>query len=427
MFYIKRTLSNERMRDLRGLPTHAIAFTTNWWLKNCLPELAILETSDSDFKLDAYAAHGHCHLTPNQDVYTHIDTSWNSDISVAEDSVEEALFDVRWDGHEFNVLRMTWQESFCAKTVHWLTGSNKKVLDGFFATVCKWRPPTPPMVDIFQDGHWLRSHTLYQSIKSSTLDNLLLAPGLKEEIKKDLSHFFESKLVYDRYGIPWKRGVLLSGPPGNGKTHTVKAVINWLDKPALYVKSLKSKHHTEHSMMNSVFSYARRITPCVLVFEDLESIVTPLNRSYFLNELDGFALNTGILVLATTNHPELLDPAITERPSRFDRKYNFDLPTLDARSKYIARWNENIEAEVRLTDSGIETVAAATEGFSFAFLKELFMASLMRWINDPNKQAMDDVMNGQVVVLRTQMASVPTPLPAAFVAGDQQEIDYEEA
>ncbi len=69
----------------------------------------------------------------------------------------------------------------------------------------------------------------------------------------------------------------------------------------------------------------------------LESIVTPSNRSYFLNELNGFALNTGILVLATANHPELLDPALTERPSRFDRKYNFDLPAEGERESYIRK------------------------------------------------------------------------------------------
>jgi ATP-dependent 26S proteasome regulatory subunit len=63
-------------------------------------------------------------------------------------------------------------------------------------------------------------------------------------------------------------------------------------------------------------------------------------RTNFLNELDGFAANIGIVTLATTNHPERLDPAILDRPSRFDRKYPFDLPEQPERHAYIVMWNK---------------------------------------------------------------------------------------
>ena len=62
--------------------------------------------------------------------------------------------------------------------------------------------------------------------------------------------------------------------------------------------------------ITAVFQKARRHAPCVLIFEDLDSLVTKHKRSFFLNEMDGFAGNDGILALATTNHPEKLDPAI---------------------------------------------------------------------------------------------------------------------
>ncbi len=62
----------------------------------------------------------------------------------------------------------------------------------------------------------------------------------------------------------------------------------------------------------------------MLIIEDIDSLVTEHNRSYFLNQLDGFEENAGILTVATSNHPEKLDPAISNRPSRFDRRYYFD-------------------------------------------------------------------------------------------------------
>ena len=72
--------------------------------------------------------------------------------------------------------------------------------------------------------------------------------------------------------------------------------------------------------MADVFNKARQLAPCILVLEDLDSLINDRNRSFFLNQLDGLTGNDGLLVLCTTNHAERLDPALSERPSRFDRK-----------------------------------------------------------------------------------------------------------
>lgn len=72
--------------------------------------------------------------------------------------------------------------------------------------------------------------------------------------------------------------------------------------------------------MNMVFRKARAEAPCVLVLEDLDSLINDGNRSFFLNQLDGLENNDGLLVIGSTNHYDRLDPAITKRPSRFDRK-----------------------------------------------------------------------------------------------------------
>jgi len=109
------------------------------------------------------------------------------------------------------------------------------------------------------------------------------------------------------------------------------------------------------------------------------------------------------VVLATTNHPEKLDPAILDRPSRFDRKYYFNLPAASERLAYLASWNQSQEAELRLSESLPPKLVKATDGFSFAYLKELFLSSMMQWIAEGGRATMDAIMLKRVRVLREEM------------------------
>lgn len=119
-------------------------------------------------------------------------------------------------------------------------------------------------------------------------------------------------------------------------------------------------------------------------------MVVPKVRSFFLNELDGLAANAGILTIATTNHPERIDDAIVNRPSRFDVKYNFTLPESELREAFAMKWlakfgeshggGEKMDGTMKRARAvkfatGHEELAAKiaemTDGFSFAFMKEL--------------------------------------------------------
>jgi ATP-dependent Zn protease len=143
----------------------------------------------------------------------------------------------------------------------------------------------------------------------------------------------------------------------------------------------------------------------MLVFEDLDALVKAEFRSALLNEMDGFADNSGIVTLATTNHPEKLDPALIERPSRFDRKYLFGLPAIADRRAYIAHWNCSLKPALRASEDAVDRIAGRTEGFSFAYLKELFLSATMRWLVLAMPGAMDVVLDEQVDALRAQMAT----------------------
>lgn len=123
------------------------------------------------------------------------------------------------------------------------------------------------------------------------------------------------------------------------------------------------------------------MAPCLLIFEDLDSLVTEKTRSYFLNEVDGLESNDGILMIGSTNHLGKLDSSISKRPSRFDRKYCFRVPNEEERRAYVEFWKRKLRGDGGdMVDFGEDVcllVAKITEGFSFAYLKELFIVTLL--------------------------------------------------
>jgi len=171
--------------------------------------------------------------------------------------------------------------------------------------------------------------------------------------------------------------------PGNGKTISIKALMHALYArkhpiPTLYVKSLAGCHGPEYAI-REIFVKARQSTPCLLVFEDLDSLITDRVKSFFLNEVDGLESNEGLMMLGSTNYLERLDAGISKRPGRFDRKYHFSLPAMAERVKYCDYWrsklakNKTVDFPPKLS----EAIAEVTEGFSFAYLKETFITSLL--------------------------------------------------
>nr|WP_230967796.1 ATP-binding protein [Nostoc sp. WHI] len=301
---------------------------------------------------------------------------------------------------------MSWQEGYCKTRYYWILADKKELAEEFFVAVCDWNSEIRDEVLVFEDGYWAKNPDLFQSIKGATFDNLILQGNLKENIQDDLTKFFAARETYAAYSVPWKRGILFIGSPGNGKTHTVKALINQMQQPCLYVKSFKSEYDTDSENIRKIFKQARQSAPCILVLEDIDSLLTEENRSFFLNELDGFALNEGIITIATTNHPERLDSAICDRPSRFDRKYHFELPDIVARQAYIALWNHKLKTAMRLSDEAVSKIITLTDGFSFAYLKELFLSSMIRWMGTLETGAMEKIMLSQVTILREQMSII---------------------
>jgi hypothetical protein len=387
------------------LPSSAISYHVSQQLAALYPHKALVESCDCSFNLEMYAKAHKCTIQQETSIHNQVSSNWDGLENQICNSPENACFEVMWHGHTFDVLLMSWVDGFSKIQYHWILADNKKIAEDFFADVCEWNSQIRGEVLVFEEGYWAKNQELFQAIKGATFDNLILRGTLKQEIQDDLANFLASRHTYEAYAVPWKRGILFIGSPGNGKTHTVKALINKMQQPCLYVKSFKSQYYTDHENIRKVFKQARQSAPCLLVLEDLDSLINDENRSFFLNELDGFASNSGIVTLATTNHPERLDSAIVERPSRFDRKYHFELPALTERVAYITMWNDTLKEGMRLSDSAVNQIAELTDGFSFAYLKELCVSSMIRWMSAMEPGAMEKMMSSQIAGLREQMIS----------------------
>jgi hypothetical protein len=366
-------------------PSDYVPYFAGARLAEMYPGAAVIENESFSFNLVEYAEAGMCSIWSHEDIHCQKDTQWRGVKNGFKREIENGWFSVLWsDGgkdYSIDVVYLTWNDAGCETTRRWIIAETDDVAENFMRAVCAYCDEVHGEILVYEEGYWAKDEKLFASIKSSTFENLILPPQFKRELREDFHRFFASREVYQKYGIPWKRGALFIGPPGNGKTHAIKALVNELNLPCLYVKSFKADHITEQSNMRKVFYRARRIAPCLVVMEDLDSLIKGKNRAFLLNELDGFEDNDGVVVIASTNHPEKLDTAILDRPSRFDRKYHFTLPGFPERLAYVQHWNQELQPEMRLTDSEASAIAECADGFSFAFLKELFLSAMMEWIN----------------------------------------------
>jgi hypothetical protein len=180
--------------------------------------------------------------------------------------------------------------------------------------------------------------------------------------------FWGSKSKFDRFGILFKRGIMLWGPAGSGKTATVNLLMNDLVKrggmvvivqqPGIAIKGLHELRRIEPDR------------PIIIVLEDIEEMIDNYGEHGLLGLLDGEHQVSNVVVLATTNYPERLGERIINRPSRFDEVILVDMPSAKARFRYLKHVLKDT-----VSDAEINTWVAATEKFSIAHLRELIVAT----------------------------------------------------
>lgn len=214
--------------------------------------------------------------------------------------------------------------------------------------------------------------------KDSSWEDLLLPTSIKDELKNLVEGFLSSKDFYVSNKIPWKRGILLYGKPGNGKTSIIRTIMSVYNfKPVTITASANDEAVSE------AFSYAEEQSPSLLYFEDLDSLLEKsVDISSFLNLMDGISAKNGLLVLATANEINKLKANITDRPSRFDRKFEIPLPNQEMAYIYLNRWFGKL-----LSVKKCKELAKYAEKykFSYAYLKELYISAMFESLANNRK------------------------------------------
>lgn len=323
------------------------------------------------------------------------------------------------------------------------TMSNSKATDALLMAVGQAQFPYKDdreYILVFDQGLWLKSAPLFHEVQKTTWDDVILDQGMKDTISHTIEEFFDNEKRYRDLDVPWKRGIIFYGPPGNGKTLSLRALMHSLSTRREHINLLYVKSIVRVWDIGSIFRVARTYSPCLLILEDIDTLVSGGFQSYFFNEVDGLANNDGIMMIATTNHIDRLDGGLANRPSRFDRKYNFPIPNFEERVLYAEFWRKKLQDKeaVHFPQALSPKIAKITEDFSFAYMKEAFIATLLALArNGPNGSGKDDKdlddlpfwkeMQKEVKILRDEMrtkheavtvALLPMPHPPRLLPPD---------
>ena len=204
----------------------------------------------------------------------------------------------------------------------------------------------------------------------------------KEEVK-ELIDFLKNPKRFQKLGARIPKGVLLVGPPGTGKTLLAKAVAGEANVPFYYISGsdfVELFVGVGASRVRDMFAQAKRNAPCLIFIDEIDAVGrqrgTGLGGGHdereqtlnqLLTEMDGFGANEGIIIIAATNRPDVLDPALL-RPGRFDRQITVNLPDVKGREEILKVHAQN---KILSPSVNLSYLAKRTVGFSGADLENL--------------------------------------------------------
>jgi len=206
-------------------------------------------------------------------------------------------------------------------------------------------------------------------------DDIILEKSVKDKIIKNVIYPIANKSNYDKYDLPWKRGVLLSGSPGVGKTLQGKVLCNVLDTTLIWITA--QNYDGGSFEIDSIYEMARNLAPSVVFIEDIDLIGKERdfgNNTSILGELltqlDGITDNSGVFTIATTNKPAMLDEALANRPARFDVTIKIKPPNEEGRRILIDKMLKPVD---KITIEEMDNTIRKTDGFTGAHIKELII------------------------------------------------------
>lgn len=261
--------------------------------------------------------------------------------------------------------------------------------------------------------------------------------GLKEEKEEvsELIDFLKNPKKFQKLGARIPKGVLLMGPPGTGKTLLARAVAGEANVPFYYISGsdfVELFVGIGASRVRDMFQQAKRNAPCLIFIDEIDAVGrqrgTGLGGGHdereqtlnqLLTEMDGFGENAGIIIIAATNRPDVLDPALL-RPGRFDRQVTVSLPDIQGREEILKVHAKNKTLAKDLT---LVHLAKRTPGFSGADLENLLNeAALLAVRRNKNEITMSEIDEATDRVLMG-----PAKVSRRYSEKDRKLVAYHEA
>lgn len=211
-------------------------------------------------------------------------------------------------------------------------------------------------------------------------DNILELPMPEiKKIIKDITTFWKKEEDFRRYGLTYKRGILMYGPPGCGKSHVIQLIIKYLietQKGVVFKIETPDDVEKYGQFMHSTFKIIENKRRIVTIIEDIDGLfhANKSTETLLLNILDGMNHMDNIVYVATTNYPEELADRIINRPSRFDRRYEIGLPNAEVRKFYL----EHTLKPEDLSTIKINDWVDQTDTLSVAHLRELIVSTIIQ-------------------------------------------------
>jgi SpoVK/Ycf46/Vps4 family AAA+-type ATPase len=218
-------------------------------------------------------------------------------------------------------------------------------------------------------------HIDFQKLEVVPKESVIFPKGLLEAVEQQTIKFSQHSQVILAAGFSLKRGLLLHGAPGTGKTTLIKYLLgNMKERTALLVNGNGTQHIKE------ICKLARSVEPSTVVIEDVDLIAK--ERSYssdehllfeLMNEMDGLTSDADILFILTTNRPEVLEPALSSRPGRIDQAIKVPLPDEDCRHRLFELYAKGCDLQVE----DMSQFVKKTKDASAAFIHELVRKALL--------------------------------------------------
>ena len=261
--------------------------------------------------------------------------------------------------------------------------------------------------------------------------------GLKEEKEevKELIDFLKNPKKFQKLGARIPKGVLLVGPPGTGKTLLAKAVAGEADVPFYFISGsdfVELFVGVGASRVRDMFQQAKRNAPCLIFIDEIDAVGrqrgTGLGGGHdereqtlnqLLTEMDGFGANEGIIIIAATNRPDVLDPALL-RPGRFDRQVTVNLPDVRGREEILGVHARNKTLAEGIT---LANLAKRTPGFSGADLENLLNEAALLAV----RRNKDEITMSEIDEATDRVLMGPAKTSHKYSEKDRKLVAYHEA